>query len=299
MTSPLQAPPVVRLTPWESVRLTDREFARLRTIVREHTGIELRETKRALVCARLGRRLRHYGYTSFSEYCAHLDERDADGDERRCLINAITTTKTDFFRERHHFDFLQAEVVPALAAAGAGTGPVRLRLWSAGCSTGEEPYTIAITLLESLPRGRPWDVRILASDINTDVLRAAEAGVYGRDFLTDIPRALHQRYFEAVAGQPGGVAVSAAVRALVTLRRINLCRRPWPIRTRFDVIFCRNVMIYFDRATQSALLDGLLATLAPGGYLFLGHSESLLGAEKGLRYVCRTVYQKPLTDAAR
>ena len=297
MPSPLPAPPTITLPGWESLPLTDREFARLRAIVREQTGIELRETKRALVCARLGRRLRHYGYTSFSEYCAHLDERDADGEERRCLVNAITTNKTDFFRERHHFDFLQTTVVPALA--GTGSGPVRLRLWSAGCSTGEEPYTIAMTLRESLPRGRPSDVRILASDINTEVLRTAEAGVYGREFLTDVPRPYQQRYFEAVAGQPEVLAVNAAVRALVALRRINLCHRPWPIRTQFDVIFCRNVMIYFDRKTQAALLDGLLSTLTPGGYLFLGHSESLLGAEKGLRYVSRTVYQKPRTAVDR
>jgi chemotaxis protein methyltransferase CheR len=296
MSSSFPASPPVTPPPWEPVSLTDREFALLRALVREHTGIALRDSKRALVCARLGRRLRHHGYTSFTEYCTHLAERDADGEERRCLINAITTTKTDFFRERHHFDFLQTVVVPAFI--GDDNGPIRMRLWSAGCSTGEEPYTLAITLLESLPRGRSRDVRILASDINTDVLAVAAAGVYGRDVLGDVPRALQQRYFEAVAGDPSRLTVGPAARALITLRQINLCRRPWPIRTQFDVIFCRNVLIYFDPATQSRLLDGLLAALAPGGYVFLGHSESLLGAEKGLRYVTRTVYQKPLTEAS-
>lgn len=291
MPSSRDASSVVARSPWEGTPLTDREFARLQAIVREQTGIALRENKRALVCARLGGRLRHHGYTSFSEYCTHLDQRDVDGTERRCLINAITTNKTDFFREPHHFDFLRRVVLPDLA--GTAGGPRRLRLWSAGCSTGEEPYSIAMTLLDALPRGRAHDVRILASDINTDVLRTAEAGVYGRECLAASPRPLAQRYFETVAGQPALVAVTAAVRALVTFRRINLCQRPWPIRTQFDVVFCRNVLIYFDRATQTALVDRLLSALVPGGYLFLGHSESLLGAEKGLRYVGRTVYQKP------
>jgi chemotaxis protein methyltransferase CheR len=280
--------PAVERSPYAPVTLTDREFARLRALVRAETGIALRDSKRALVCARLGRRLRHHGYTTFEEYCTHLEERDPVGDERRCLVDAITTTKTDFYRERHHFDFLRETVLPALARSGAE----RLRLWSAGCSTGEEPYSLAWTLL-GIPHARSGDVRILASDINTSALATAEAGLYPRELLAGVPPAAWKPYVTPVPGETPLVSVNAAARALITFRRINLCQRPWPIRTRFDVIFCRNVMIYFDRVTQSALLQALVEQLVPGGYLFLGHSESLLGAEMRLSYVGRTVYRKP------
>ena len=281
--------PAVEPAPFGTVALTDREFARLRTLVRAETGIALRESKRALVCARLGRRLRHYGYSTFEEYCDHLQERDPAGEERRRLANAITTTKTDFYREQHHFDFLRDTVLPALVRAGVE----RLRLWSAGCSTGEEAYSLAATLLDGLPRGRPWDARILACDVNGDALATAEAGIYARELVAKVPAVVLKRHFTPVPGEPSLVSVNAALRELIAFRRINLCQQPWPIRTKFDVIFCRNVMIYFDRATQSTLLQALVAQLVPGGYLFLGHSESLLGAEMRLTYVARTVYRTP------
>ena len=281
--------PATAPAPFGAVTITDREFARLRALVRAETGIALRESERALVCARLGRRLRHYGYATFEEYCVHLQEHDPAGEERRRLANAITTTKTDFYREPHHFDFLRDTVLPAFVRSGVE----RLRLWSAGCSTGEEAYSLATTLLDGLPLGRPWDARILACDVNSDALATAAAGVYPREAVAKVPAPVLKRHFSPVPGEPSLVSVKPALRELIAFRRINLCEQPWPIRTRFDVVFCRNVMIYFDRATQSALLQGLVAQLVPGGYLFLGHSESLLGAEMRLTYVARTVYRKP------
>ena len=272
--------------------ITDAEFERVRTFIRAETGIDLREVKRPLLCARLARRLRYHGDASFSEYWHRLRERDPDGAERVAMVNAITTNKTDFLREPHHFEFLRTRLVPAVAARRAVGDAGRLRLWSAGCSTGEEPYSIALTILDALPRGACWDVRILASDINSEVLAAAAAGEYAVDRVAHLERGLRQRHFQPVPGDPSRVRVSAAAAELVTFRSINLCRPPWPIHTTFDAIFCRNVIIYFDRATQRALVARFVDLLAPGGYLVLGHSESLLGHRAGLEYAGQTIYRK-------
>ncbi|MBI4562946.1 MAG: protein-glutamate O-methyltransferase CheR [Candidatus Rokubacteria bacterium] len=271
--------------------ITDREFQRFRALVYEQTGIALTDTKRQLVCSRLGRRLRYYGYATFSQYYQHLVERDPEGQEILRMVNAITTNKTDFFREGHHFDFLRSEVLAPLAArAGA---PRSLRIWSAGCSSGEEPYSIAITVLEAFGALRLWDVRILASDIDTEMLAIANAGVYPAERAAPVPRALRDRYFLKGRGaQEGLVRVRREVQELVDFRRINLREDAWPIRTLLDCVFCRNVIIYFDRPLQQRVVARLAETLKPGGYLFLGHSESLLGMRVGLRHLRNTVYQK-------
>lgn len=273
--------------------ITDREFRRFRALVSQQTGIALSESKRQLVSSRLGKRLRHYGYTTFSEYYEHLMERDPDGHELLRMINAITTNKTDFFREGHHFAFLRAEILTRLASQDAAGAPRRLRIWSAGCSSGEEPYSVALTVLETLPNPWSWDVRILASDIDTEMLGQGEEGVYPEERVAPVSAALRDRYFVRGNGaREGRFRVRREARDLVAFRRINLRDDAWPIRTVFDCIFCRNVIIYFDRGLQQALVTRLVGFLKPGGYLFLGHSESLLGMQMGLKYLGHTVYQK-------
>jgi chemotaxis protein methyltransferase CheR len=272
--------------------ITDAEFHRFRRLVHEQTGIALNDSKRPLLCARLGKRLRRWGYSTFSEYYTHLAERDPRGEELMRMVNAITTNKTDFFREGHHFAILRSHVA-AIAARAEGGGPRTLRLWSAGCSSGEEPYSMAVTVLDALPRPGSWDVRILASDIDTDMLATAATGIYAEERVAAVPADLRRRYFVRGRGaQDGFVRVRGDVRDLITFRRINLRDDSWPIRTPLDAIFCRNVIIYFDRELQQRLAARFLELLKPGGVLFLGHSESLVGMRAGLENLGNTAYGK-------
>src|SRR5574337_671926 len=203
--------------PVSEFTISDQEFRLFQDLVKAHTGIALTEHKRNLVCSRLSKRLRGLGLTSFQRYYDYLNAEAGEA-ELENFVNAITTNKTDFYRENWHFKFLEQEIVPALKARVARGGERRIRIWSAGCSSGEEPYTIAITLREAIESLLAWDIRILASDIDTEVL-------------------------------------AREVRNLVTFRRINLLEEPWPIRTVFDCIFCRNVIIYFDKPTQHRLMQ--------------------------------------------
>src|SRR5262249_6292400 len=228
----------------------------------------------------------------------HLVERDPDGEELVRMINAITTNKTDFFREAHHFEFIRSGILPGLVSEAGTGGDRRLRGWSAGCSSGEGPCRIALMGMGGLPRPWAWDVKILASDIDTDMLAKGREGVYSEDRLATLPPDLRERYFLRGRGSREGlVCVRPEVKELVAFRRINLRDESWPIRTRFDWIFCRNVIIYFDRTLQEGLVSRFVQLLKPGGYLFLGHSESLLGMRLGLKYVGNTVYQKANDDA--
>jgi len=268
-------------------QLLPHEFEGLRRVIRQVAGIHLRETKKPLVAGRLQRRLRELGLESFSDYL-RLVEDSANGDERKELINCITTNKTSFFREPHHFDFLRGKVIPEILERVRAGMPKRIRIWSAGCSTGQEPWTIAMTVADALGSLAGWDVRILASDLDTNVLESAEHAVYDDEELASVPAPLRDRWFEPVAG---GHRVNGALRALVTFRRINLVDfSSWKIRTHFDVIFCRNVAIYFDRPTQEALFDGLASLLEPTGYLLSGHSENLHGLSHVLRPLGNTVH---------
>jgi len=267
--------------------LSDNEFEALRRLIYTHTGIALAPYKRYLVQARLGRRLRALNLATYAEY--HELLVSGNGAELTQFINAMTTNKTDFFRESHHFDYLRTTWLPARRAAGAR----RLRLWSAACSTGEEPYTIAITVLDALDGAAGWDVKILASDIDTEVLARAETGTYTLEQVKPVPPPLLTKHFQRGRGQQeGSVRVSAAVRSLIAFRRINFLDDPWPIRATFDAIFCRNVLIYFDRPTQQRLLTRLLGYLAPDGLIFLGHSESAFGLVAGLSPVGATIYRR-------
>jgi chemotaxis protein methyltransferase CheR len=256
-----------------------------------------------MLYARLARRLRALGLETFTDYHRHLQEQDPRGEELRRLINAVTTNKTDFFREAHHFQYLAEQWVPALRARAARAGVRSARIWSAGCSSGEEPYTIAVTLLEALGGAAGWDVKIIATDLDTDVLAQAQTGVYQAARVEPVPGPLLSRYFLRGRGQSAGlVKVRDEVQALVMFRRLNFMEEPWPIRGPLDVIFCRNALIYFDRPTQRRILEGFLARLAPDGVLFLGHSESIHGLVEGLTHVGNTIYRRagaPSAAAAR
>lgn len=277
----------------QNCNITDQEFQRIRELIYREAGISLSETKRALVCSRLAKRLRLHRLNSHTEYLDFLATRDPDGAELQVLVNCLTTNKTDFFREPHHFDFLREVVFPQIQRLADRGHPRRLRIWSAGCSRGHEPYSIAITIREHFGTLRGWDMRILASDINTDVLDIARAGIYPLDQIDCVDPLLKQKYFLRGSGeQTGNCQVRPEVRRMVTFRQINLMERPWPIQSRFDVIFCRNVIIYFDTATQRALTIRFADQLSENGYLMLGHSEHPTWLGEVLTARGQTVYQR-------
>ncbi len=269
--------------------LTDAEFQKLRDLIHQKTGIDLAEGKKVLLASRLFRRIRALGLSSYMDYYRRV-VADESGGELEQLINAITTNKTDFFRESHHFAFLRNEVLPRAAARAGRGGSKRLRIWSAGCSSGEEPYTIAMTVLDALGSDRSWDVRILATDLDTSILAKAQAGVYPQDRIEPVPAALASRFFTK-GPRDGEVTVGPEAKQLVTFRQLNLIESPWPIRTTFDVVFFRNVAIYFDRPTQDRVLRGLASHLEPDGNLIVGHSESLHWMSDLLLQVSNTVYR--------
>ncbi len=279
------------------VAISEQEFDLLRRLIHAHAGIALAPWKRDVVRARLGRRLHELGITTFAEYHTRL-LADASGTELTRFINAMTTNKTEFFREAHHFDYIRSTWLPSRGPCRRATDR-RLRFWSAACSTGEEPYSLALTLLETLDGGAGWDLRILASDIDTDVLAHAAEGIYPMEQVAPVPRAMLPRYFLRGTGEREGVVrLKPQVRALVTFRRINFLDDPWPIRTRFDAIFCRNVLIYFDRPTQQRILHRLVRQLTDTGLLFLGHAESIHGLVSGLTPVAATVYRRVAPESA-
>lgn len=268
-------------------RFTDSDFTFLRELAQEHTGIMLGEHKRQMVYGRLARRIRQLGLASFSEYCTQL-ERDPEA-ELGELVNAITTNLTSFFRENHHFEHLAEKALPEIMERNAGQR--RLRIWSAGCSTGEESYSIAMTLAES-DRLRGWDVRILATDIDTNVVGKASAGVYAEDRVKGIEPQRLRRWFQRGSGvNSGKVRVANALQDMISFRQLNLLG-DWPVRGPFDVIFCRNVVIYFDKETQRKLFSRYAKVLAPQSYLYIGHSENLFRISEDFRMLGGTVYQK-------
>ncbi len=270
------------------IELTDTQFDQIRDMVRQQCGIHLHDGKKQLVKGRLAKRLRELHLESFRQYIEHLG-RDGTGGELVAMLDAISTNQTSFFREAPHFDMLRDAVLPRLAAGSSR----RMRVWSAGCSSGEEPYSIAITLREALEDASSWDIRILATDISTRVLATARRGEYGADRLSSVPPIWRSRWFGCTGSRSRRMyRVREDLRGMVTFARLNLMG-PWPMSGPFDVIFCRNVMIYFDRPTRERLVRRFSDLLAPGGTFFVGHSESLTGIDHGLRYVQPTVYRRP------
>ncbi len=268
--------------------LSDHDLTRIVRLVYDRSGITLHEGKRSLILARLQKRLRAHGLTSFTAYLKHV-EADRSGDEIVALLDAIATNHTYFFREEQHFAFL---VTRPLAEWRAGSKDRPLQIWSAACSTGEEPYTIAMTLTDNAPA----DFRILASDLSTKALKSARAGVYKLQGVESLPRDVLRRHFERGLGAQEGLArVTAPIRQSVEFRNLNLLEIG-DLNERFDVIFCRNVMIYFDKAVQQRVVSTLERHLRPNGYLFISHSESLNGVTHGLRWVAPAVYQRGARD---
>lgn len=272
-----------------SYELSVKEFETVKRRVIDLCGINLGNGKRELVKARLGKRLRELGISSYAAYMRHV-ESEPSGAELANMIDALTTNVTNFFRESQHMDYLRDTMLPKLAAARGRDGQPKLRVWSAGCSSGEEPYTIAMVLREALTGIDRWDVKVLATDISNRILVKAKRGVYEASKLKDVPGMFRGKYFDLVeAGPPKIFQVASKLRSMVAFARLNLLET-WPMKGPFDFIFCRNVMIYFDHPTRQKLITRFADMLAPGGALFIGHSESLSGIQHKLRQSQPTVY---------
>jgi len=266
--------------------LQDSDFRKIVQLVMDTAGIVLSEKKRPFIQGRLGRRLRVLGLSDFRQYCRLL-ETPAGEDERSNLINAITTNHTSFFREPHHFAYLTQTILPKLKQADDGQR--RLRIWSAGCSTGEEPYTIAMTLRDGHALLSGWDVKILATDLDTNVVAHAAAGVYDAERLEGVPAAARKRYVTDLSDGRG--QMNDELCSMIAFSPLNLLQK-WPMKGPFDIIFCRNVVIYFDKPTQRNLFDRYADMLKPDGWLFIGHSESLLNVTDRFDLVGRTIYRR-------
>jgi chemotaxis protein methyltransferase CheR len=271
--------------------LSEQDFKAFARLVHDKAGINLHEGKRELVRARLASTIREGQFRDFREYYDHIIQ-DRSGDELVKLLDSISTNLTNFFREPGHFAFMAKKFLPELEAEQNKRGENQLRIWSAGCSTGEEPYSIAITVLDHAPYFGQGEARILATDLSTRVLDKAAQGIYAADRVSEMPRSILQKHFRKGRGAwEGCYRVRESTRGLVVFRRLNLIEK-LPFKKRFNLIFCRNVMIYFDKETQARLVGSFYDALAPGGYLFIGHSESLTGLGQSFKYIQPTIYRK-------
>ena len=265
------------------------DFRQIAELVHSEAGIVLTENKVNLVYSRLAKRLRAIGLRSFRDYCA-LVQGEHGVDERQAMIAAMTTNVTRFFRESHHFDYLKTHVLPGLLEDVRNGG--KLRLWSAGCSSGEEPYSIALTLLDLAPDVAELDVRVLATDIDPDMLRRGNTGIYPVSQMGDIPLEMRRRWFRPLPGSSGSdLEAGEDLRELVRFRELNMLRE-WPMKGSFDIIFCRNVMIYFDDETQNTVWGRFARILRPGGTLCIGHSERISVGNHPFELVGQTIYRR-------
>jgi len=262
--------------------LTPRDFDNFRRLAYDKFGLNLTDSKHELVAARLGKKLREMKMPSYSAYYDHV-LADRTGESLVALIDALSTNHTFFLREVAHFDFLRKTILPGLLSRP------RIDVWSAPCSTGEEPYSIAITLFEALGLPPRPEVHILGTDISTKALATAKKGIYSSQSVRPLPASLVHKYFENSG--PATVQVRPQLRHIVEFARLNLIE-PIALKRTFPIIFCRNLMIYFDKATQATLLRQLTSCLEPGGYLLIGHSESLMGVSNDLQYVQPAIYRR-------
>ena len=274
------------------ISLSDREFSRIKSRVYQVAGISLSDAKRTLVISRLSKIVRALGLAGFDAYVDYL-ERSGSAQDGQDFVNALTTNLTRFYREDHHFEHLRSYVGGLIAEKPRGS---RLRLWSAGCSTGQEPYTLGMDLLAAYPELKRWDFKILATDIDTAVIAKAARGVYPENELNGL-RAERARLFEKTGD--GQIRIPTAVRELVSFKPLNLIGPNWPMKGPFDAIFCRNVAIYFDKPTQGEVFGRLGKLLAPEGFLYIGHSENLGSGGDGFRLVGKTIYQSKLKQSKR
>ncbi len=272
------------------IPLSGREFTYITALVYDRFGIHLPEQKKVLVSGRLSKRLRRLGCKNFSDY-VRLLENDPTGAEISEMINLLTTNHSFFFREGEHFDFLANKVLPDLSGEFARGGPYPLRIWSAGCASGEEVYSVAM-LLHDRFAGKPGapDIGLLATDISLHALRTAREGIYAAQKFNDMPSRFRQRYLSATEERE--YAVADEIKAMVLFKRLNLMAESYPMKGQFDVVFCRNVMIYFNQESRNRVVSTLYRYVKPGGYLFIGHSESLPREWNPFDYVKPAIYRK-------
>lgn len=276
--------------PFRPVEMTDADFTRLSRLIYEVSGINITEGKKELLKARLGKVIRRGPFESFRDYYEHV-VNDSSGEELIRLLDAVSTNFTSFFREPQHFEYLKKDFLPELLAAKKSNGK-KVRFWSAGCSSGEEPYSLAITLLECLDHPGAWNLKILSTDLSSKVLKVAAAGIYPRERIRSVPAELVRKYFlKGEKDWEGYVKVKSSLKKYISFERLNLMEH-FSFSEPFDCIFCRNVMIYFDKQTQAVLLGRFLNCLAPGGALLIGHSESLAGVQHSFGYVRPAIYRK-------
>lgn len=267
----------------DKIDFTKSDFNRVRHLIYSYSGIYLHEGKEALVRARLMKRMRKFETNNFRKYLDFVED-NTGGPEFLSFVDVLTTNKTSFFRENQHFDFLREAVIP-------GLGRRNVKWWSAGCSSGEEPITLAITYLEEFQAVKNHSLKILATDLSRDVLQTAKSGIYSSERMSEVPQPVLRKYFEKIPSHDSAFKVKDQIMNLITYGRLNLME-PWPMKGPFQMIMCRNVLIYFNRQTQQELICRFCDMLEEGGYLFLGHSESVAGQHKGFINVRPSVYQK-------
>ncbi len=288
-TSTLSAPRVNLDAPPEVRPISDREFHLLQHLIEQESGIHLNPGKKALLVGRLSRRLRELRLASFGAYYRLLLD---DEGERITLVERICTHETAFFREPGQFELLERQILPAWSRqANRGDRPRRIRAWCAGCSTGEEPYSLAMVLLTQFPRGSGWELEITATDVSASVLRRAQSGIWPLERSDKIPDPHLKRFMlRGTGSRAGTMKADEEIRKLIRFEQLNLSHDTYAARGRFDLIFCRNVLIYFQNESRLRVIDRLLAHLEPSGLLFLGHSESLWGHDTCVRSVIPAVY---------
>ena len=276
-----------------NIELTDQEYREIANFVHKTAGINLLDGKKELMRTRLSKRIRALKFNNFRAYFKHVMS-DHTGEEIVFLLDALATNLTSFFREPQHFQFMAKDYLPELEKRRKAQNSRKLRIWSAACSSGEEPYTIAMVVLDKNPYfGQGGDFKILGTDISTKVLTMAKQGLYGPERVKDIPPQMLQKHFTRIETDRGErmYQVTPQLRSTIAFQRLNLMD-PLPFQRPLDLIFCRNVMIYFDKETIASLVDKYYKILAPGGYLFIGHSESLSGFKHPFKYVAPCIYLK-------
>jgi len=270
--------------------MTDAEFFRFADFIQSQCGIKMPQTKKTMLQGRLQKRLRLLKMGSFSAYADFIFSNKGS-EEIFQMINAVTTNKTDFFRESRHFDYLNAVVFPEIINKSNGTVQKQIKAWSAACSTGEEPYTLAMVLSSFTESNPSFHFSILATDISTKVLESAQLGIYQEEKIAPVPMAFRQKYLLRNKDKTV-VRIVPELRSRVQFKRLNFMDEDFGLRDMMDIIFCRNVIIYFDRPTQEIILQRICRHLAPGGYLFMGHSETLSGMELPVTMVSASIYRR-------
>jgi len=271
--------------------ISDREFILYRKLIYSKAGIWLSPTKKAFLEARLSRRVRELGMDSFQAYYQYVTQ-NPDGSELEQLLDRVSTNETHFFREPRQFEFLEQQIFPDWKAQGdSGLRPRRIRVWSAGCSTGEEPYSLAMILLDHFPRGSGWEIEIIATDLSSRVLKSAQKAVWSIVKAKEIPQSYLKRFMlKGTGSQQAYMKAGTEIQAIIRFQQLNLNDDHYAVPEPFDLIFCRNVLIYFDAASRARVVYRLVNCLAPGGFLLVGHAESLNGVSDRIRHVRPTIY---------